>query len=528
MIEADYVIIGGGTAGCVLANRLSEDGRSNVVLLEAGDEGDSFLVRMPAGAAKLVGNPAVDWMHMTQPDPSIDNRALMWSAGKLLGGGSGINGMVYMRGAREDYDGWAANGCGGWGWDDVLPYFRRSEDFSEGASEWHGQGGPVAVSLPRVRHPLAKKFAEACRQAGLREIADPDRGDLDGFFFVHLTQRNGERCSSARGNLGAAKGRANLEILTGATVDRILFEDNRAVGVRYLRDGAHEVRARGEVVLAAGALQSPAVLMRSGVGPADGLARMGIDVQRDAGDVGRNLQEHASFPLSYFVNIPTYNAMQGPFHLASHLLRYMVTRTGMMTASPVHAAALIRSQPDLPSPDIKLQFTPFCMDLAKRAMHSRPGVSVFVNVSPPRSRGEIRLRSTDPHAAPVIDHRLFGDPSDLRAIVQGLKQVDRIFNMPALAPYLVARNIPATTPADDAEWASAVRASAGIGFHPVGTCRMGGDPAAVVDPELRVRGVAGLRVADASVMPTMPTANTNAPTLMVAEKAADMIRRGTA
>jgi len=526
--EADYIIVGGGSAGCVLANRLSEEPRNRVVLLEAGEASDRFLVNMPAGAAKLMGDAKVDWMHVTEPDPSIYNRSVMWSAGKMLGGGSAINGMVYIRGARHDYDGWAAEGCAGWAWDDVLPYFKRSEDFSGPESASHAKGGPLGVSTLRIRHPIADAFVEACTQIGLREVEDYGSGDIDGAFINHATQRNGERCSSARANLGAAAGRQNLQVITGALVDRVLLEDLRAVGVRYLQGGAvRELRCRGEVIVAAGAIQSPTLLMRSGVGPAAHLGAMGIAVQLDSPQVGRNLQEHASFPSSRFVNVPTYNAMQGPLQLAGHVAQYLLARRGMLTSTPVHAMAFLRSSPDLPHPDVKLQLGPYCIDAEKRTMHRRPGVSVFTNVSPPKSRGEIRLRSADPTDAPVIDHRLFGDPSDLTAFVEGLKAVDRIFEAPAMAKYVVGRNLPAQTPQDDAAWAHQVRTHARIGFHPVATCRMGAGPDSVVDPELRVRGVRALRVIDASIMPRMPSANTNAPTMMIAEKGAELIRRAS-
>jgi len=527
--EADYIIVGGGSAGCVLANRLSEDPRNRVVLLEAGGDSDKFLVKMPAGASKLMGDPKVDWMHVTEPDPSINNRTVTWSAGKMLGGGSAINGMVYIRGARHDYDGWAReDGCTGWAWDDVLPYFKRSEDFSGPESESHGKGGPLSVSTLRIKHPLADAFVQACRQTGLREVDDYGSGDIDGAFINHLTQRNGERCSSARANLGAAAGRPNLQVVTGALVDKVLIEDMRAVGVRYLCQGAaRELRCGGEVIVAAGAIQSPTVLMRSGVGPGGHLSAMGVAVRLHAPEVGRNLQEHASFPSSRFVNVPTYNAMQGPVQLAGQLARYLIGRQGMLTTAPVHAMAFLRSHPDLPYPDIKLQLGPYCIDIERGAMHRRPGVSVFTNVSPPKSRGEIRLRSADPTDRPVIDHRLFGHPSDLTAFVEGLKAVDRIFEAPAMARYVVGRNLPAQTPNDDDAWAHQVRTYARIGYHPVATCRMGGDAGSVVDPELRVRGVAALRVVDASVMPKMPSANTNAPTMMIAEKGAELIRRAS-
>jgi len=522
--EPDFIVVGGGSAGCVLANRLSEDGRKRVVVLEAGGDGDSYFIRMPAFAAKLIGNPAYDWLYRTEPDPSAAGRQLVWSSGKMLGGGSGINGMVYIRGARHDYDGWAAMGCAGWGWTDVLPYFNKSEDFDGPMSENHGKGGPLSVEQLRIKHPLADVFVQACLETGLREVEDYSSGDVDGAFINYLTQASGERCSSARANLKAARGRDNLRLVTSAIAHSIIIEQGRAVGVRYRHQGTiRELRCRGEVIVAAGTIQSPALLMRSGIGPARELRHHGIQVIRDAPEVGRNLQEHASFPISYFVDVPTYNVMQKPWQLAGQLARYALTRRGMMTTAPVHAMAFLRSRPELAHPDIKLQFGPYCYDLEKRAMHERPGVSVFTNVSPPGSRGEIRLSSADPADAPVIDHRLFGDPADMAAIIRGLKGVEKIFAAPVLARHVTGRNIPAEKPQSDDEWADQVRSFAGVGYHPVGTCRMGGDEMSVVDPELRVRGIVGLRVIDASIMPRMPAANTNAPSIMIGEKGADLV-----
>lgn len=522
--EADFVIIGGGSAGCVLANRLSENPAYRVLLLEAGPPSDRFFVKMPAGASRLMGNPEVDWIHTTEPDPSANNRTGMWFAGKMLGGGSAINGMVYIRGAKHDYDGWAEAGCNGWSWDEVLPYFLRSEDYLGSPAPTHAQGGPLSVSPLRIKHPLADTFVKACTEVGLRTVPDYCAGDIDGTFINLVTQRDGQRWSSARAHIEPARSRPNLTVLTGALVDKVIMEGTTAVGVRFKHEGrVEECRATREVIVSAGAIQSAPVLLRSGIGPGAHLQSMGIPVCVDSPEVGKNLQEHASYASSRFVNIPTYNSMAGPLQLPGHLANYLLFGNGILTTPPVHAMAYYRSDPTLPHPDIKMQFGPFCMDRATRKPHSRPGVSVFVNVSPPKSRGEIRLRSPDPDDKPVIDHRLYGDPSDLAAMIKGLRFIDSIYDAPSMKPYIAGHNTPASALRSDDQWADELRAQSGIGFHAVATCRMGGDARSVVDPTLKVRGANRLRVIDASIMPVMPSANTNAPSMMVGEKGADLI-----
>jgi choline dehydrogenase len=529
MADADYIIVGGGAAGCVLANRLSENPSHKVIVLEAGGTGDDFMVKLPAGSFKLLGNAKYDWMYMTEPDPSIMNRKVMWNAGKALGGGSAVNGMVYIRGSRLDYDGWAADGCTGWEWDEVLPYFKKSEDFQGIAPPSHAKGGPLAVSPPRILHPLAQAFVDACGETQMRTIEDYGSGDVDGAFINQVTQKNGERCSSARAHLGAAKGRPNLTVINGAMVDKVLFEGDKAVGVRFRKDGQdQELKASREVVVSAGAIQSPIILMRSGIGPGAELQALGIEVKVDAPEVGKNLQEHASFSYSRLVDIPTYNTMMDRFSLAKHLINYLLFRRGVMTTSPVQAIAFARSSPDLEKPDIKFSMGPIITDYAKRGMHDKSGISIFTNVSPPKSRGEIRLRSADPADSPIIDHRLFGHPDDVKTIIAGIRILDKIFGAPALSKHVVGYNMPPKPDMTDEELETLIRTYSGIGYHPVSTCRMGSDERSVVDPSLKVRGIKGLRVIDASIMPGMPSANTNAPSMMIGEKGADLIKRDAA
>lgn len=518
------MIAGGGSAGCVLANRLSENRANTVVLLEAGGASDSFMHRMPAGGMKMMFGDS-DWQYLTEPDPSLNGRKVPWNSGKLLGGGSSINGMIYIRGDRCDYDQWATElGCTGWSWQDVLPYFKKSEGFTGEPTGSHGTAGPLGVGMPTMQHPLAQVFVDGCVEYGLRRVDDYCAGDVDGAFLMYATQRNGRRSSAARAFLDDAQSRPNLTIVTDATVDKVVIENGRATGVQFVKDGrTRTVKAGREVLVTSGAISSPAVLMRSGIGPGAHLQSLGIDVKVDAPEVGKNLQEHASFHSTFQVTTPTYNTMMKPLIMARELLRYVLFNDGLMTIVPVEAMAYLRSRPDLAFPDVKLSFGLMCHDMKKRKPHELPGVTVYANVAKPKSRGEIRLRSTNAADKPVIDHRLIGHPDDIAALISGAKQVQEIFRTPALKRVVVGRFTPDPLPQTDAEWEKQIRNTSGIGYHPVATCRMGGDAASVVDPQLRVRGVAGLRVADASIMPIMPSANTNAPAIMVGEKAAALI-----
>lgn len=524
--EADYVIVGGGSAGCVLANRLSEDRNVRVVLLEAGERATGLFAKMPVGVIKLLANPERNWMYRTEPDPSIDGRSIMWHSGRMLGGSSSINGMVYIRGAREDYDDWAAAGCTGWSWNDVLPYFKRSEHFEGPESPWHGKAGPLGVAPSRSHHPLVRAFIDACGQIGLRQLDEYCNGDIDGVFANYVTQGSGQRSSTERAFLQPARGRSNLEVITGAQADRVVFESGRAVGVLFKRGGQDVlVRVRKEVLISAGTMQSPAILLRSGVGAGSALQALGIDVVADVPAVGRNLQEHASYATTRFVNVPTYNTMSATSKLPRHVLEYFLLRRGLLTTGPVLAMANLRSSPEVARPDIKISLSPTCSDPATMGPHAQNGMTIYANVSPPKSRGEIRLRSRDALERPVIDHRLLGDDDDMRILINAVKQVDRIYRTPALTKFVTGMNVPQQPPRDDAEWEALIRAGVGIGFHPVGTCRMGADADAVVDPSLKVRGVQGLRVIDASIMPVMPNANTNAPAIMIGEKGADLVKK---
>lgn len=523
--DADYVIAGGGSAGCVLTSRLSEDPRNKVVLLEAGPSADGFMNRMPSGGLTHLGKPERDWCFMTEADPSLNGRQSFWSSGRMLGGGSSVNGMIYIRGDRSDYDHWAGElGCTGWSWNEVFPFFLKSEGFTGRPSQTHGTTGPLGVSEPRMKHPLAATFVTACEEYGLRRVEDYCAGDVDGAFEMLCTQANAKRSSAARAFLDEAAKRPNVTVVTGAMVDKVLIENGRAVGVQFTKDGeVQTVRARREVIVSAGSLNSPSVLLRSGLGPAAHLQEMGIEIVRDMPEVGQNLQEHASFHSIFQVTTPTWNNLFKPHLLAREFLKYVMFGKGLMTIIPVEAMAYLRTKPELEFPDLKLSFGLMAHNAKTRKPHELPGVVVFANVAKPKSRGEIRLRSADPADKSVIDHRLIGHPDDMAAMITGAKQVQELFTMPALAEQVVGPLSPDPLPQSDAEWEKAIRDTAGIGYHPVGTCRMGGDEASVVDPRLRVRGIEGLRVIDASIMPIMPAANTNAPAIMIGEKGADMV-----
>lgn len=529
---ADYVIVGGGSAGCVVANRLSEDPAMRVLLIEAGGEADSFLVRMPAGMSRLIGNARYDWQYPSDADPSIAGRRFVWSGGKLLGGGSSINGQVYIRGSRADFDHWAALGCEGWDFDACLPYFRRSEDFAGGASAVHGSGGPLAVSFQRDPHPLSHAFLRACEAEGLPTLDDYCDGNQAGAFMSLTTQRDGYRCSTAHGYLASARGRANLTVLTHGLVERVVFDGTRAVGVELLRGGERvRVDARREVIVSAGTMGSPALLMRSGVGPGEHLRSFGIRVVADRHEVGQNLQEHVGVGLNKFVNVPTYNSQMAPWQIAGHFANYLLRKRGPMVTPAVQAMACAKTRAGLDEPDVQLHFLPLSYDItpevqcaALAGMTREPTAMITVNVCHPFSRGAIRLQGPRADALPLVSHQLLGDVRDVDTLVDACKLMERLFAAAPLSRFVRADRTPSPRPSNDGEWAQYVREHANVCYHPVGTCRMGRDEHAVLDAELAVRGVTGLRVVDASVMPRLLSANTNAAAVMIGERGSDFIR----
>ncbi len=522
----DYIIVGAGSAGCVLAHRLSEDPACRVLLLEAGPRDWHPFIHMPAGLAKLVGQKGVNWNYDTAPEPHLDNRRLWWPRGKVLGGSSSINAMCYIRGVPQDYDDWADAGAEGWDWNSVLPYFRRSERNSRGADALHGADGPLHVSDLRYTNELSAAFIEAGVQAGYARNPDFNGRTQEGFGLYQVTQKDGARCSSAVAYLDPARDRQNLDIVTGALVRRILLEKNRAIGVAYAR-GGHEVvvRCEGEVLLSGGAINSPQLLMLSGIGPAEHLASHGITPRHVLPGVGRNLQDHLDIcTLQHSTQRVTYDRTSELKTAFDYFLR---GHRGPGSSNIAEAGAFVRSPlaPD-DRPDIQMHFVPAMLDDHGRHRLSGDGYTAHACFLRPRSRGRILLASADPRADARIEANYLGDPDgfDLKMMVECAKLARELFAQPAFDAYRGAPIHPPRDDLTDAELVAFIRAKAETVYHPVGSCRMGLDDDAVVDPALRVRGLDGLRVIDASVMPTLIGGNTNAPTIMIAERASDLIR----
>jgi choline dehydrogenase-like flavoprotein len=533
-MEFDYVIVGGGSAGCVLAARLSEDPAARVCLLEAGKPDDSVLISTPAGAAVMVPFRLHNWGFETVPQPGLHGRSGYQPRGKTLGGSSSTNAMVYIRGRASDYDRWAApagaggHGCDGWSWSEVLPYFIKSENNERLTGPLHGRGGPLNVTDLRTPSPFGRIFIDAAVQSGFREVADFNTGDQEGVGAYQVTQKGGERCSAARAYLHPAMARHNLTVITGAQALKVRVSGGRASGVEYGWEGLLEtVTATREVILSAGALQSPQLLMCSGIGPKAHLLEHGIVPLVDAPEVGANLHDH----VDYIVNRKFHSralfgmSLGAGLDLLSAIGRYRRERRGLLTSNFAEAGGFVRSTPDLAEPDLQFHFVIGMVDNHNRTLHLGHGYSLHACVLNPRSRGRLRLASPDARVAPLIDPGFLSDPEDAATLVRAFRVMRRILDAPAFAPCRGRELYTADLDVgDDAAVEREIRERADTIYHPVGTCRMGGDQRSVVDPQLRVRGVAGLRVADASVMPALVSGNTNAPTIMIAEKAADLIR----
>jgi choline dehydrogenase len=520
----DYIIVGAGSAGCVLANRLSARPEARVLLLEAGGEDSNPFIHMPAGLAQLVNNAHVNWHYYTEPEPELNGRKLYWPRGRVLGGSSSINAMCYTRGHRLDYDEWAALGADGWNYAGVLPYFRRSEDQARGPSEYHGVGGPLSVEDLRFRNPLSATFVEAGVQCGLPRSLDFNGAIQDGVGFYQVTQRRGRRCSAAVAYLRTAAARRNLRIITHASSTRVLFAARRTTGVEYLHRGAlHRARAEREVILAAGAIGSPQLLMLSGIGRPDELRGLGIETVAESLEVGRNLQDHLDFcTLSKCTRGITYdfNSLQ-ELGVAA---RYLMTRSGPGVSNIAEAGGFLRSHlaPDQ-RPDIQFHFVPAQLDDHGRKRLSGHGYTVHACALRPKSRGYLTLRSNRPDDRPRIFASYLKEPGDLDVMLEGVRWSREILHAAAFAPFRDVEVYPGDAVTTREGLEEVLRRKAETIYHPVGSCRMGSDPSSVVDCQLRVRGVDGLRIADASIMPRLIGGNTNAPTIMIAEKLADLL-----
>ncbi|HTP62745.1 MAG TPA: GMC family oxidoreductase N-terminal domain-containing protein [Burkholderiales bacterium] len=518
----DYVIAGGGSAGCVLAGRLSEDPSVSVCLLEAGNAGDSWVVNTPAAVVLMVPHAINNWAFETVPQPGLGGRRGYQPRGRTLGGSSAINAMVYIRGHRSDYDRWAAMGNTGWSYADVLPYFKRSENNEELAGEYHGRGGPLNVAGLRTGNPFQEIFLQAAEQAGFRRNADFNGAEQEGVGIYQVTQRGGERWSAARAYVQPHLSRPNLKVVTGTKANRILFSGKRAMAVEHSFGIA---TAKAEVVVSAGALQSPQLLMLSGIGDGEALGGFGIPVIHHLPGVGRNLRDHVDYVFAHkarSTDLFGYSA-GGGLRLLKEIGRYRRERRGMITTNFAEAGGFLKTLPGAEAPDIQLHFVVGVVDNHARTSHLGHGYSLHACLLRPKSAGSVALASADPLAPPAIDPNFYGNADDLEAMLRAFKLARRILEAPALAAVSAGDMFTADVRTDDDIRASLRQRSDTI-YHPIGSCRMGTDDLAVVDPQLRVRGVQGLRVVDASVMPDLIGGNTNAPTIMIAEKAADLIR----
>jgi choline dehydrogenase len=522
----DYIVVGAGSAGCVLANRLTASGRHRVLLLEAGGQDRNIWIHIPLGYGKLFANPKVNWLYTTEPEPELNNRRVIQPRGRVMGGSSSINGLLYIRGQHEDYDHWRQLGNAGWSFKDVLPYFRRAEDQERGADDLHGVGGHLKVSDVCEPHPLCEAFIEAAKESGFPRNDDFNGPTQEGAGYFQLTTRNGRRWSTAVGYLKEARRQPNLAVEPNALATRVLFDGRRAIGVEYRQgDAIRTACADGEVIVAGGAFNSPQLLQLSGLGPAKLLRELGIGVVADMPGVGADLQDHLQIRMLYRCTEPiTANEVINDWRYRFAAgLRYLLTRKGLLTIGAGYAGAFLRTRPELATPDVQFHFLIFSADAAGAALHPFPGFMASVCQLRPDSRGFVRIKSSDPRVPPAIQPRYLSARTDCDCVVDGMKLLRRVMNQPVMQKYIAEERAPGEACTSDADLLAFARETGTTVYHPTSTCRMGSDPNAVVDERLRARGLERLRVIDASIMPTVVSGNTNAAAVMIGEKGADMV-----
>ncbi len=527
-IDADFVVVGAGSAGCVMAARLCEDRAPRVVLVEAGGHDRHLWIHVPLGYGKTITDHRVNWCYETEPEPNVNGRRVFWPRGKVLGGSSSINGLIYIRGQKQDFDQWRQLGNTGWSFDDVLPYFRRAEDQTRGASELHGAGGPLCVSDVPDDDPISKAFIKSAIDLGFPRNDDFNGHTQEGAGYYQLTTRNGRRCSTAVGYLRPAMKRPNLRVITNALTERITLQGKRATGVAFRQDGRlHTVRAAREVILCGGAINSPQLLLLSGIGPQQHLTDLGIAVAHHLPGVGQSMQDHYQARIVCKCRFPiTVNdIMLSKVRMVRTGLEYLLFRKGALAIAAGQAGLFARTRPELATPDVQFATVIFSADRPAEGLHKFSGFSLVAYQLRPESRGELKLKTANPADPPAMHPNYLATETDRRTIIDGLKLARRLLATPDMQHFVASEYIPGSAVRTDEELLDYARQYGGTVYHPTSTCRMGSDPMAVVDAELRVRGIAALRVVDASIMPAVVSGNTNAATIMIGEKAADMMRR---